>query len=64
MPGLIDEGGTTGLAYTTNTGLDWLEGGLGGLQGLFIAQEGPATEMITETSVIMITETGDIMVTE
>lgn len=64
MPGLIDEGATTGLAYTTNTGLDWLEGGLGGALGLIIASEGPSTEMLTETGVVMITETGDIMVTE
>lgn len=65
MPGLIDEEGDTGLAYTTQTGLDWLEGGLGGALGLFIGQEGPATEMITEGGVVMITEiTTDFMITE
>lgn len=64
MPGLIDEGGTTGLAYTTGTGLDWLENGLGGPLGLIIGLEGPATEMITEGGVVMITESGDFMITE
>lgn len=64
MPGLIDEGGTTGLAYTTGTGLDWLESGIGGPLGLIIGFEGPSTDMLTETGAVMITETGDFMVTE
>lgn len=29
MPGLIDQGGTTGLAYTVQTGLQW-ESRIGG----------------------------------
>lgn len=65
MPGLIDEEGITGLTYTTDTGLDWLEGGMGGPLGLIIGLEGPSTEMITETGIIMVSEsTSAIMVTE
>ncbi len=65
MPGLIDEGGTTGLCYTTLTGLDWLEGGVGGPSGLIILDAGPvATEMITEAGLFMVTENDDFMVTQ
>lgn len=63
MPGLIDEGGTTGLAYTTGTGLEWLPTGIGGPLGLIIVNT-PAGAMITEASIPMITESGVIMITQ
>lgn len=58
MPGLIDV--DTGLME--GSGLNWLEGGLGG-DGLS-PDPTPAGAMVTETSVTMVTETGVVMITE
>ncbi len=55
-PGLID--GDTGLAF--GSGLNWLEGGLGGPT----FDKPDSDTMVTETSIEMLTETGVFMDTE
>jgi hypothetical protein len=56
VPGLIDS--TQGLEY--GSGLNWLEGGLGGPGEV----NPPSSEMITEAGIEMVTEADEFMVTE
>lgn len=56
MPGLIDS--DTGLIF--GTGLNWLEGGIGGPS----FENPPSDAMVTELGIDMVTETNSLMITE